>query len=171
MKGDGSSTATKHYSMGRLAFELGDVMGDGRTVYFGDDGDDVIRAMYVADKENDLSAGTLYAAKWQQVSGEDFGRAKLAWIRLGHASDAEIEAMIDGGIKFSDIWEVATPDEVKADPAKHEGFRPIYIYPGTGSKTVLEYYQAQARHGTGGGVPRDAPLRRLARCHDRVHQG
>ena len=27
VKGDGSSTATKHYSMGRLAFELGDVMG------------------------------------------------------------------------------------------------------------------------------------------------
>jgi len=139
VKGDGSSTAIKHYSTGRLAFELGDVMGDGRTVYFGDDGDDVIRAMYVADKENDLSAGTLYAAKWQQESGEDFGRAKLAWIRLGHASDGEIQAMIDGGIRFSDIWEVATPDDVKADPAKHEGFRPIYIYPGTGSKTVLEY--------------------------------
>src|SRR4051812_13662675 len=132
VKGDGSSTAIKHYSTGRLAFELGDVMGDGRTVYFGDDGDDVIRAMYVADKENDLSAGTLYAAKWQQESGEDFGRAKLAWIRLGHASDGEIQAMIDGGIRFSDIWEVATPDDVKADPAKHEGFRPIYIYPGTG---------------------------------------
>jgi uncharacterized protein len=138
---DGSSHAVKHYSTGRLAYELGDVMGDRRTVYFGDDGDDVIRAMYVADKPDDLSAGTMYAAKWDQESGDDFGRAKLRWIRLGHASDTEVKAMIDRGIRFSDIWEVATADEVKADPAKYEGFRPIYIYPGTGAKTALEYYR------------------------------
>ncbi len=141
VKPDGSSEAVKHYSMGRLAYELGDVMGDGRTVYFGDDGDDVIWAMYVADNANDLTAGTLYAAKWVQESGDDFGRAKLNWIRLGHASDAEAKALIDGGIKFSDIWEVAAADAVQADPAKHEGFKPLYMYPGTGSKAALEYYR------------------------------
>jgi secreted PhoX family phosphatase len=136
---DGSTSVTKYYSMGRLSFELGDVMGDGKTVYLGDDGDDVIRAMYVADRPNDPSAGALYAAKWKQVEGGDYGAAKLAWIRLGHATDAEVKALIDQGIRFSDIWDVATPEEVEAEPAKHEGFKPVYVYPGTGSKPSLVY--------------------------------
>lgn len=138
---DGATKVTKHYSMGRLAFELGDVMADRKTVYFGDDGDDVIRAMYVADKAGDLSAGTLYAARWVQEDGANFGKARLEWIRLGHASDKEIEALVAQGIRFSDIWEVASEEAVKADPAKHEGFRPVYVYTGTGGKPALEYYR------------------------------
>lgn len=138
---DGTPLVAKHYSMGRLAYELGDVMADRRTVYFGDDGDDVIRALYVADKENDLSAGTLYAAKWVQEDAARYGQAKLQWIKLGHASDAEIKAVIDKGLKFSDIWEVATPEAVKAEPAKFEGYKPLYVYPGTGAKPALEYYK------------------------------
>jgi len=51
----GATKVVKHFAMGRLAFELGDVMPDRRTVYFGDDGDDVILAMFVADKAEDLS--------------------------------------------------------------------------------------------------------------------
>lgn len=138
---DGGTRVSKHFSMGRLSFELGEVMADRRTVYFGDDGNDVIRAMYVADKENDLSAGTLYAARWLQESGAGFGRAKLQWIRLGHASDAEIKALIDGGIRFSDIWEVADAQAVAADPARYAGFRPLFVYTGTGSKHGLNYYR------------------------------
>lgn len=141
VKPDGSSEAVKHHAMGRLAFELGDVMGDRKTVYFGDDGDDVIRAMFVADRPGDLSAGTLYAAKWRQETGEGFGRARLEWIRLGHATDAEVEAMIQSGVKFSDIWDYATAGQVKAEPAKYQGFKPLYVYTGTGSKTQLEYYR------------------------------
>ncbi len=136
---DGSTQAVKHFSMGRLAFELGDVMGDRKTVYMGDDGDDVIRAMFVADKEGDLSAGTLYAAKWIQEDAASYGKARLQWIKLGHASDAEIEALIAKGTKFSDIFEVAKVDAVKAEPAKHEGFKPVYVYSGTSGKTRLEY--------------------------------
>ncbi|MFO1058510.1 MAG: DUF839 domain-containing protein [Dongiaceae bacterium] len=136
---DGTTKAVKHLAMGRLAFELGDVMGDRRTVYVGDDGDDVIRAMFVADREGDLSAGTLYAARWVQQSGDDYGTATLEWIRLGHATEAEIEALIGKGTKFSDIWEVAAPDQVKADPAKHEGFRPVFAYTGTGGKAALTW--------------------------------
>jgi secreted PhoX family phosphatase len=137
----GKTDAVKHYSMGRLAFELGDVMGDRKTVYYGDDGDDVIRGMYVADKEGDLSAGTLYAAKWVQTDAADFGKARIDWIKLGHATDAEIKALIDKGTRFSDIFEVASADTVKADPAKFEGYKPIYVYNGTGTKTALEYYK------------------------------
>lgn len=141
VKRDGSTQAIKHYAMGRLAFELGDVMADRRTVYFGDDGDDVIRAMFVADKAGDLSSGTLYAAKWHQESGENFGRARLSWLRLGHANDAEIKALITRGIRFSDIWEVASAEAVAAAPEQFAGFRPLYVYPGTGSKPALEYYR------------------------------
>ncbi len=138
---DGSTAAVKHYAMGRLAFELGDVMADRKTVYVGDDGTDVIRAMFVADKPEDLSAGTLYAAKWKQTASAGFAEANLEWIRLGHASDQEIAALIDKGITFSDIWQVAAPAAVKADPAAYEGFRATYVYTGTGSKTKLEYYR------------------------------
>jgi secreted PhoX family phosphatase len=138
---NGATTATKHYAMGRIAFELGDVMPDQRTVYFGDDGDDVIRAMFVADKPADLSAGTLYAAKWIQTDAANFGKARLEWVRLGHATDAEIKALVDKGIKFSDIWDAASAEEVKANPGKYADFRPIYAYAGTGGKTALTYYR------------------------------
>ncbi len=130
---DGTTTAIKHYAMGRLAFELGEVMPDRKTVYLGDDGDDVIRAMFIADKPEDLSAGTLYAAKWMQTDGENFGSAKLTWIKLGHGSNAEIKAMVDKGIKFSDIWDVAS--------APAADFKPLYVYFGTGGKTKLTYYK------------------------------
>ena len=60
--------------MGRLAFEMGEVMPDRKTVYLGDDGDDVIRAMFIADTPEDLSAGTLYAARWIQNGRQQFRR-------------------------------------------------------------------------------------------------
>ncbi len=130
---DGATTVTKHYAMGRLAFELGEVMPDRKTVYLGDDGDDVIRAMFIADKPEDLSAGTFYAAKWTQTEGDNFGAAKLSWIKLGHATNAEIKALVDKGIKFSDIWQVAS--------APTPGFKPVYVYAGTGGKSGLSYYK------------------------------
>jgi hypothetical protein len=34
---------------------------------------------------------------------------------------------------------LATPDQVKADPAKYGDFRPVYVYTGTGGKTDLNY--------------------------------
>ncbi len=115
-----------------------------KTAYVGDDGDDVIRAMFVADKPGDLGAGTLYAAKWVQQSGDDFGKADLQWIRLGHATEAEIKALIDKGTKFSDIFEVADAKDVQADPAKYQGFKPTFIYPGTGGgKAKLEYLRVK----------------------------
>lgn len=131
IKADGKSSVEKHYAMGRLAFELADIMPDGRTAYYGDDGRDVGLFMFVADRGHDLSAGTLYAARWQQSEAANGGAAALEWIRLGHASDREIRALVRGGIAFADIFEVA------AKPA--DGFRPVYAYPGSGGKTRLEY--------------------------------
>ncbi len=137
---DGSSQPVKHYGMGRLAFELADVMPDARTAYVGDDGDDVVRIMFVADKANDLSAGTLYAAQWVQQGDDPFGAASLRWIRLGHASDAEIEAVIKSGILFSDIFDAVSADAYRAEPAKYGGHRPVFVDTGTGGGDAkLEY--------------------------------
>lgn len=133
--GDGKPQVHKRYAMGRLATELAQVMPDERTAYMGDDGRDTMMFMFVADRPRDLSAGTLYAARWEQVSAEDGGSAELKWIRLGHASEDEIKAMIERGIQFSDIFEAADAAAVKADPAKHEGYKPVYVYEGQGGKS------------------------------------
>jgi uncharacterized protein len=102
---------TKHFSMGRAAWELAYVMPDERTAYLSDDGTNVGFYMYVADAAQDLSAGTLYAAKWIQTSAEGAGAADLMWIELGHATDAEIKAIVAAELKFSDIFEVTEPTD------------------------------------------------------------
>lgn len=96
---------TKHFSMGRAAWELAYVMPDERTAYLSDDGTNVGFYMYVADKAQDLSAGTLYAAKWIQTSNVGAGAADLMWVKLGHASDAEIKAVVEAQPVFSDIFD------------------------------------------------------------------
>jgi secreted PhoX family phosphatase len=110
IKADGSTVVLKHFSMGRIARELNQVMPDNRTVYMGDDGDYTGLFMYVADAEKDLSAGTLYAGKWTQTNNVGAGAANLTWIKLGHATDAEIKALTLTNLKFSDIFETAAAD-------------------------------------------------------------
>lgn len=131
----------KHYSMGRLANELGEVMPDKRTVYMGDDGRDTVMFMYIADKPGQLTAGNLYAAIWMQVSGANGGQADLRWILLGHASDEEVHRLVQSGVRFSDIFDVATPVDVKANPEAFRDFKSVYVYPGTGKESGahLEY--------------------------------
>jgi secreted PhoX family phosphatase len=101
---DGTPSIVKHYAIGRIARELIQMMPDERTAYMGDDGAYTGLFMYVADEAKKLGAGTLYAAKWTQTSDVGAGSADLSWIKLGHATDAEIKALVDGGIKFSDIF-------------------------------------------------------------------
>jgi secreted PhoX family phosphatase len=88
---DGTTTVAKHYAMGRFSKEVGVVMPDNKTVYFGDDGTDRVMFKFVADTANDLSAGTLYAAKVTQ-SDAVLG---LEWIELGHGKDADIQAGLE----------------------------------------------------------------------------
>lgn len=142
----GKAKAVKHYAMGRIALELTLVMPDNRTAYSGDDGRDTMLLMFIADRAGDLSAGTIYGARWTQTSGEKGGAADLSWIRLGHAHEREIKALIDRRIGFSDIFDSAGPEQVKADPARYAGLKPVYVYPGydlDGGKQQLEYLRVK----------------------------
>jgi secreted PhoX family phosphatase len=118
---DNTTSVVKHYSMGRFSHELGKVAPDQKTVFFGDDGKNTMMFMYVADQAQDLSAGTLYAAKWIQKTDKDGGSADLKWIKLGHATDTEIKTYIDKGLKFSDLFETADKQT--------DGFTAINSYP------------------------------------------
>jgi len=97
----------RHYSLGRFSHEKILVMPDQRTFYMSDDRDFAGFFMAIADKAGDLSANTLYAVRWDKTSGSAAGRADLQWIRLGHATDAEINKIVEDGISFLDIFDTA----------------------------------------------------------------
>ncbi|KNH32657.1 PhoX family protein [Exiguobacterium acetylicum] len=103
----GKATAVKHYSTGRFSHEMMQILPDQKTAIFGDDGNNTMMFMYVADKKRDFSKGTLYAAKFNQTRATEGGAGDLEWIKLGHASDKEVKRLIDKGTKFSDIFETA----------------------------------------------------------------
>jgi len=122
VKEDGTTSVVKHYAMGRGTWEAAKVMPDGRTAYMGDDGTNVQLTMFVADKAGDLSAGTLYTAKWIQLSDKNGGEGALKWIKLGHGTDTEIKAIVDSGVTFTDIWDAVAFDtntQTCADSYKH----------------------------------------------------
>lgn len=108
---DGTGTIKKHYCMGRISHELIQVMPDNRTALMGDDATNGGIFIFVADKEKDLSSGSLYVAKIGAGFSIDpaAAGASLTWIKLGSATSAEIENMANT-IKPADIMEVATTD-------------------------------------------------------------
>jgi secreted PhoX family phosphatase len=99
---DGTASIKKHYCMGRISHELVQVMPDNRTALMGDDATNGGLFMFVADKEKDLSAGTLYVAKYTSVLSETT-TGNIQWIKLGHATSAEVRGWVDGGIKKEDF--------------------------------------------------------------------
>lgn len=80
-------------------------MPDNRTALMGDDATNGGLFMFVADKEKDLSAGTLYVAKWKQTSGVGAGAGDISWINLGHATSAEVKSWADQ-YKITDLMDV-----------------------------------------------------------------
>jgi uncharacterized protein len=117
VKADGSASITKHYCLGRISHELVQVCPDERTVLMGDDATNGGAFMFIADRKRDLSAGTLYVAKWTQTSGTGPGAGTLRWIELGHATSAEIEAMAST-LTAADIMDVRTSDPADASFTK-----------------------------------------------------
>ena len=108
---DGTGSIKKHYNMGRISHELVQVMPDNRTVLMGDDATNSGLFVFVADREKDLSSGTLYVAKLGTGFSIDPAAegAKLTWIKLGHASSGEIEKIAQT-LKTTDIMTVSKTD-------------------------------------------------------------
>ena len=117
VKPDGTASIVKHYCLGRIARELVEVCPDNKTVLMGDDGTNTGLFMFIADKEKDLSAGSLYVAKWTQTSATAGGAATLTWIKLGSATSAEIKALADT-LSASDIVTVSKTDPLDASFSK-----------------------------------------------------
>lgn len=108
-----TTSVKKHYAMGRHAVELAYVMPDKKTVYITDDGTNDSLQMFIAKTPGDLSEGKLYAARWFQTSATaaPHGTADLFWIELGaSATDAQVQALVDGGITFSQIFDTEPPN-------------------------------------------------------------
>ena len=108
---DGTASIKKHYCMGRISHELVQVMGDNRTVLMGDDATNAGYFVFVADKEKDLSSGSLYVAKVGAGFSIDpaASAAPLSWIKLGSATSDEIRSLA-ASLKPADIMDVKTAD-------------------------------------------------------------
>ncbi len=104
---DGTASIKKHYCLGRISHELVQVMPDNRTVFMGDDATNSGLFVFVADTAQDLSAGTLYVAKVGAGFSIDpsAAAAPLSWLKLGHATSAEINQLADT-LKPTDILSV-----------------------------------------------------------------
>jgi secreted PhoX family phosphatase len=116
---DGTASIKKHYNLGRISHELVQVMPDNRTVFMGDDATNSGYFVFVADKEKDLSAGSLYVAKVGAGFSIDPAApaAPLSWIKLGSATSAEIKALATT-LKPTDIMSVSTTDPQDASYTK-----------------------------------------------------
>jgi len=108
---DGTASIKKHFCMGRISHELVQVMPDQRTVLMGDDATNSGYFVFVADKERDLSSGTLYVAKVGAGFSIDpaAAAAPLSWIKLGSATSAEIRQLA-ASVKPLEIMDVRTVD-------------------------------------------------------------
>jgi secreted PhoX family phosphatase len=108
---DGTASIKKHYCMGRISHELVQVLGDNRTVIMGDDATNSGYFVFVADKEKDLSSGTLYVAKVGAGFSLDpaAAAAPLSWIKLGSATSDEIRSLA-ASIKATDVMDLKTSD-------------------------------------------------------------
>ncbi|MFT4268352.1 MAG: DUF839 domain-containing protein [Xenophilus sp.] len=107
---DGTGSIKKHYCLGRISHELIQVMPDDRTALMGDDATNGALFMFVADTARDLSAGTLYVARYAETL-TPASTARIVWIRLGHATSREISDLVNvGNIQPSDIMESLTAD-------------------------------------------------------------
>jgi secreted PhoX family phosphatase len=117
---DGDVKIKKHYAMGRFSHEVAYVMPDKKTLYLSDDIQNGVLFKFVADKKEDLSSGTLYAAKWIQTSSKPL-QAEIKWISLGHSDDESIKEAIESGIEFGDLFVEAKRDSKNRCP---KGFLP-----------------------------------------------
>ncbi len=152
---DGTGTVKKHYCLGRLSHEVIQVMPDQRTAFMGDDATNGGLFMFVADKDADLSAGTLYVGIAKQRAGDALdkgGAFDLTWIMIGHATSDEIEKLADT-LKASDILHVAKEDP-KDETFKRIGFsgKPQWVKFKPGMEKAAAYLETHRWAGAIGGT-------------------
>ncbi len=124
-----SSEVVKHYAMGRLSRRQVAIMPDRRTVYMGGDTAYTPLLMFVADAEDKLESGSLYAARWDQWSDEklgqiDGGKADLTWVYLGAGSDQGIVGLLEEGVGFSDLFALIDADQLEDT---EESYTPVRL--------------------------------------------
>jgi hypothetical protein len=152
---DGTGSIKKHYCMGRISHELVQVMPDERTALMGDDATNGGLFMFVADKAQDLSSGTLYVAKWAQKTTDNGGSADLSWIKLGKATSAEIPDRPAEGSRYRQ-----REDQRSGGRQLHQDC----------VQRQKQLGQVHARPGEGGSLPGDPPLRRVQGRQHGLHQ-
>lgn len=125
---DGSTKSAKHYVSGKYTPELAIMMPDQKTVYMSDDGTAKGFWKFVSDEKiENFTAdweGTLYSAKVTQTSSANGGKFDLTWVKLGHAKDSEIEAMVKSKMKLTDIFDIEAAD--KNGTCATQGFTPVF---------------------------------------------
>lgn len=169
-------TLDKRYALGRFSVELAYVLPDRRTVYMTDDGKNVGFYMFIADRENDLSSGTLYAARWHQRESSasatfkktGLHSANLEWISLGHADEREFSSLLRRGVNaqmsdgmvhphFHDLFDTA--------PARSgrclDGFRSINAGTQNPKSDGWEQECLRLRKGSIAGIPIERLASRL----------
>lgn len=101
----------KLFSNGRYSHENSVVMPDQKTVYLSDDGTNVVFFKFVADIAGDLTAGTLYAAKFTQnpfaVKESDYSFS-INWIELAKSDNTTIEGWISDYDGQTDVIDAAS---------------------------------------------------------------
>ena len=152
---DGRGTLRKHYCLGRISHELVQVMPDRRTVLMGDDATNGGLFAFVADRAEDLSAGTLYVAKVAQRAGAALdagGEFDLSWVKLGHATSAEIERLADT-LEASDIVEVraSDPGDASFRAIRFDG-KPQWVRFAPGMDKAAAFLETRRYAGAAGGT-------------------
>jgi hypothetical protein len=124
---EGTTQVAKRYAIDRVALELAYGMPDRRTAHLTDDGTSLGLYLFVADRAGDLSAGTLYAARWNQRPDRDgsagAGAADLAWVHPGHATQTEVGQAVDEGVASPELFAAVR----HTDGTCAEDFASVYI--------------------------------------------
>ncbi|SEJ87569.1 hypothetical protein SAMN04488058_1278 [Deinococcus reticulitermitis] len=144
VKPGGGHEVVKHYEMGRGTWELARFAADGRTAVYGDDGAYSGLFMFVGDEKNNPRAGgTLYAAKWQQVSDQAGGAANISWIRLGHGTHAEIQALKDKGLTIGDLFETSLEAKEGFKPTRAGSAQTIWLRLKPGMEQAAAFFETR----------------------------
>jgi len=117
-------------------------MPDNRTVYLADDGYNVGWYKFVADMPGNLSSGSLYAAKMNQLDDLNGGTFDVSWIELGSANQSALLEMLDDPkMTFDSIFKSAKP---RSDASCPSGFTAVNTQANRGKVECLQLIPGQA---------------------------